>query len=70
MINLIKCGAFDFLGDRIDIMRQYIRSISDQKNRVTLQNMKMLIDFKLLPEELDFECKVYNFNKYLKKFFN
>lgn len=68
MINLIKCGAFDFLGDRIDIMHQYIESISDKKNRVTLQNMKMLIDFKLLPEELDFECKVYNFNKYLKKF--
>lgn len=30
--------------------------------------MKALIDFKLLPDELSFECKVYNFNKYLKKF--
>lgn len=68
VINLIKSGAFDFLGDRIEVMRQYIASISDQKKRVTLQNMKMLIDFGLLPEELDFECRVYNFNKYLKKF--
>ena len=68
VINLIKSGAFDFLDNRYEVMRKYIASISDQKKRVTLQNMKMLIDFNLLPEELDFECRVYNFNKYLKKF--
>ena len=68
VINLIKSGAFDFLGDRVEVMRQYVASISDQKKRVTLQNMKMLIDFELLPDELSFECKVFNFNKYLKKF--
>lgn len=69
MINLIKSGAFDSFGDsRKDIMDKYIRSISDQKKRVTLQNMKMLIDFNLLPDELDFQKRVFNFNKYLKKF--
>ena len=69
MINLIKSGAFDSFGsNRKKIMEQYIRSISDQKKRITLQNMKMLIDFNLLPEELEFEKKVFNFNKYLKKF--
>lgn len=68
VINLIKSGAFDFLGDRVEVMRQYVASISDQKKRVTLQNMKMLIDFGLLPDKLSFECKVFNFNKYLKKF--
>lgn len=68
VINLIKSGAFDFLGDRRAVMEQYVRSISDQKKRVTLQNMKMLIDFNLLPETLDFECRVFNFNKYIKKF--
>lgn len=68
VINLIKSGAFDFLGDRVEVMRRYVASISDQKKRVTLQNMKMLIDFGLLPDELSFECKVFNFNKYLKKF--
>ena len=68
VINLIKSGAFDGLGDRFEVMDNYIRSVSDQKKRVTLQNMKMLIDFKLLPSELSFECRVYNFNKYLKKF--
>ena len=69
MINLIKAGAFDSFGDsRKDVMNKYIISISDQKKRVTLQNMKMLIDFNLLPDELDFEKRVFNFNKYLKKF--
>ena len=68
IINLIKSGAFDAFGDRVQVMDNYIRSVSDQKKRVTLQNMKMLIDFKLLPPELEFECRVFNFNKYLKKF--
>lgn len=67
MVNLIKSGAFDCFGDRIDIMKKYIVSISDLKKRVTLQNMKMLIDFKLIPQEYDMECRVFNFNKYLKK---
>ena len=67
MINLIKSGAFDEFGDRVELMHQYVNMISDTKKRVTLQNMKMLIDFKLLPSEFDFVCKVFNFNKYLKK---
>ena len=68
MVNLIKAGAFDFLGDRQDIALEYIKTVSDTKKRVTLQNMKMLIDFGLIPDEYDMERRVYNFNKYLKKF--
>ena len=67
MINLIKSGAFDGFGDRVQLMHHYVDMISDTKKRITLQNMKMLIDFQLLPRDLDFECKVFNFNKYLKK---
>ena len=67
MVNLIKSGAFDCFGDRIDIMHEYIDSISDKKKRLTLQNMQMLINFNLLPEEFNFEIALYNFNKYLKK---
>lgn len=68
MINLIKAGAFDFLGDRKSILMEYIILCSDLKKRITLQNMKMLIDFNLIPDEYDMERRVYNFNKYLKKF--
>ena len=67
VINLIKSGAFDCFGDRVEIMREYVASVSDTKNRITLQNMKMLCDFGLIPKEYDMERRVYNFNKYLKK---
>jgi DNA polymerase-3 subunit alpha len=67
MVNLIKSGAFDCFGDREDIMYEYIDSISDKKQRLTLQNMAMLIKYGLLPESLSFEVKAYNFNKYIKK---
>ena len=69
MINLIKSGAFDSLygGDRIKAMNTYIDLIADKKKRITLQNMQMLINFGFIPEEYEFQCRVYNFNKYLKK---
>ena len=67
MVNLIKSGAFDCFGDRVEVMRQYVDCISDAKKRITLQNMKMLIDFGLIPDEYDMERRVYNFNKYIKK---
>ena len=69
MINLVKSGAFDELygGDRIKAMNTYIDLIADKKKRMTLQNMQMLINFGFIPEEYDFQCKVYHFNKYLKK---
>ena len=67
VINLIKSGAFDSFGSRVQIMRQYINSVSDTKQRITLQNMKMLIDFGLIPDKYDLQRRVYNFNKYLKK---
>ena len=67
MVNLIKSGAFDCFGDRVQIMHKYVDSISDTKKRITLQNMKMLIDFGLIPDDYDLERRVYNFNKYIKK---
>lgn len=67
MVNLIKSGAFDGFGDRKKLMREYINSVSDTKKRITLQNLKMLIDFGLIPDEYDLQRRVFNFNKYLKK---
>ena len=68
MVNLIKSGAFDIFGDRVQVMKDYISIVSDTKKRITLQNMKMLIDFNLIPEEYDLQRRVFNFNKYIKKF--
>lgn len=69
MINLIKSGAFDEISNfsREDIMIDYIKSISGCKKKLTLQNMQMIINQELIPYELKFLEKIYNFNKYLKK---
>ena len=67
MINLIKSGAFDCFGDRIEIMKDYLLSVSDQKKRVTLQNLKMLFDFGLIPDDYEMQKKIFFFSKYLKK---
>lgn len=68
MIALIKAGTFDNLynGNREEVMKEYLDSVSDKKKRITLQNMQMLISKDMIPKELEFECKVFNFNKYLK----
>lgn len=67
IINLIKAGSFEEFETRQETLKNYMVTLSKPKKRITLQNMKSLIDLKLLPEELAFEVKVYNFNKYLRK---
>lgn len=67
MVALIKGGAFDELeGSRIEVMRKYLWSTCDKKKRLTLQNFNGLIEAGLIPDELDFERRTFNFNKYLK----
>ena len=76
MISLIKAGAFDELeakdAEEINIdsrlwsMIYYLSITSNPKTRLNLQNMATLINYNLIPESLDFEKKVYFFNKYLK----
>ena len=76
MINLIKGGAFDELerpwakqlniSPRILAMVYYLSIVSEPKKRLTLQNFNGLIEKDLIPEELDFQRRLFNFNKYLK----
>lgn len=68
-VNLIKSGAFDnFKEEREDIMREYIHLISEPKSTLNLRNMAKLISFNLLPSEFELTIKIFNFNKYIKKF--
>ena len=76
MINLIKGGAFDELesawakqinvSPRILAMVYYLSIVSEPKKKLTLQNFNGLIERGLIPEELDFQRRLFNFNKYLK----
>lgn len=69
MVSLIKAGTFDSLynNNREVVMNLYLDSIADKKKRITLQNMQMLIAKGMIPQELNFEQRLFNFNKYLKK---
>lgn len=76
MFSLIKAGAFDKIEaemgrlcnvePRVAAMAYYISQVSEPKKRLTLQNLNGLIQHNLLPQDLDFQQKVFNFNKYLK----
>jgi len=66
VINLIKSGALDCFGDRVEIMNQYMLKISSPKTTLNLRNVNMLITNKLLPESLNKQIAVFNFNKYIK----
>ena len=65
-LNLIKSGAFDEFEDRIELMKRYIGSISDQKKKLTLANLNMVISHNLVPDEYKFYEQLFNFHKYLK----
>lgn len=49
-------------------MQKYIDSISDKKQKLTLQNMAMLIREDCIPEGFENSKHIFNFNKYLKQF--
>lgn len=67
MINLIKSGAFDFLGDRKNILYQYVETISDTKKCLNLRNFKGLKENGFL-NDFQFKIAVWDFNNYLKNF--
>lgn len=69
VISLIKSGAFDELEnkDKIEIMKEYISIISEPKSKLNLQNFKGLIDRDMIPENLDFYRRLFNFNKYIRQ---
>ena len=67
--NLIKAGAFRNIEqkDTLELLKDYVLSVSDQKKRLTLQNLQMLIRFNLLPDTFKEEIKVANWIKYVRK---
>jgi DNA polymerase-3 subunit alpha len=69
VISLIKSGAFDKIEmrPREEIMRSYILTTYDKKNRMTLQNVLGLVKYNMLPIELDLEKRVFNFTKHIRK---
>lgn len=68
IINLIKAGAFNEFGNRRKIMKAYLASICPKKARITLQNMSLLIEYNLIPKDLQNYVYLFNFNRYIKQY--
>lgn len=76
MVSLIKGGAFDKLEKdlakelkvepRYLVMTEYLSVACEPKVKLNLQNFNGLLQKGLVPKELDFQKRVFNFNKYLK----
>lgn len=70
VVMLIKSGAFDEIEEgktRTEILREYVLIEADQKKKLTLQNVNMLIEKELLPDSLDFYKRVFKFTKYIRR---
>lgn len=70
VVNLIKAGCFNACEGRSveEILHDYVLMTADQKGRLTMQNANMLIDFNLLPEELQQEAHIFKVTKELRKY--
>ena len=63
VVNLIKCGALDSFGNRINLMNQYINSIVELKDSFSLANIPMLIESGLISKTYEDEIIYYNIYK-------
>lgn len=68
VVNLIKANAFREIDNRepMQLLYDYVLSVSDQKKRLTLQNLQMLFRYELL-SEFKQEERLFNWVKYVKK---
>lgn len=68
-VNLIKAGAFEAVEgvEREITMKKYLDSVSNQKKKLTMANIPMLDKYGIIPKEFDFERRIFNYNRYLKK---
>ncbi|MGG3890230.1 DNA polymerase III subunit alpha [Metabacillus fastidiosus] len=67
LIQLIKAGCFDSFQDRREIMKQFISLISEPRQKLTMQNFKMLESNKLIPEVFNLQLRFYNYKAYISK---
>ena len=68
IINLIKSGAFNRVEHKTtaEILNEYIKTVADLKNKLTMQNANMLIDYNLIPDSYMTNADTYKLTKELR----
>lgn len=67
MLGLIKAGCFDSLGSRKEVLEGFLATTADLKNKLTLSNLPKLLEANLIPDELNLQKRIANFNIHLRK---
>lgn len=67
VLQLIKAGCFDSLGERIDIMNQYINHTFEPRTNLTMQSFNVVNNLGVIPSEYDLQVRFYHFRQYLTK---
>lgn len=68
MIQLIKGGCFDSFGERKEVMKEFIKHTFEPKKQLNMQNMNMLINSELIPEEYHLNERLFKYKAYISKF--
>lgn len=69
VINLIKSGAFNNVEHDTapNILKRYLYSTADVKQKLTVQNAAKLIEYNLIPKQYALDVKLYNLTKALRR---
>ncbi|WP_406590280.1 DNA polymerase III subunit alpha [Bacillus atrophaeus] len=67
VIQLIKGGCFDSFSERTELMKTFVSLISEPKNKLTMSNLKMLIENDIIPSEFALEVRFFRFKDYISK---
>lgn len=68
MIKLIKAGCFDEFDNRVNIMRHFLVSEVDKKEKLTMGNLKRCVEYDCIDhEQFKHQLEMYNFDQYYKK---
>lgn len=67
VLQLIKAGSFDSFGNRIDIMKSFSSIIAEPKQKLTMSNLKMLIENNLVPDKFKLEVRFFKYKDYISK---
>jgi len=68
IIKLVKAGAFDEFGERIEIMKKLVFKEVDMKDKLTMANLPRAIEIGLLDgEKLEIYKRLIEFKKYISK---
>ncbi|MFO1442952.1 DNA polymerase III subunit alpha [Bacillus sp. Bva_UNVM-123] len=67
MMQLIKGGCFDSFGNRKDLMKRFIKHTFEPKKKLNMQNMSMLVNKNMLPNNFHLESRLFKFRAYISQ---